>query len=54
MVPGEIGILPEHRGVTETLPGVIGPSWALMDFSEERERQPGQAACPLPLWSELD
>ena len=24
-VPGEIGILPEHRGVTGTLPGVNGP-----------------------------
>ena len=45
MVPGEIWILPEHRGVTGTLPGVIGPSWAL----REKRRGGKRWAAPPPL-----
>ena len=45
MVLGEIGILPEYRGVTRTLPGVIGPSWAL----RERRRGCKRCAAPPPL-----
>ena len=39
---------------TGGLPEPPGSIWALMGLSGEREGQPGQAACPLPLWSELD
>ena len=49
-VLSEFGHILEYLGVTGT-PGGI---WALMGFSGERERQPGQAVRPLPLWSELD
>ena len=44
-VPGEIGILPEYRGVTGTLPGEV---MDLMGLSGEREGQPGWAARLLP------
>ena len=33
-VPGEIGILPEYRGVTGTPRGVNGPYWALVGEEE--------------------
>ena len=45
IVPGEIGILPEYRGVTGTPPGVIGPTWALKG---EEERRQEVAARPSP------
>ena len=44
-VPGEIGILPEYQGVTETLPGVIGPTWAI----REKRRGGKRWAAPPPL-----
>ena len=31
IIPGEIGILTEYRGVTGTPPGVNGPTWALVE-----------------------
>ena len=43
MVSNCIGYFPEYRGVTGTPPGVIGPSWALM---EERRQQPRGGARP--------
>ena len=45
-VPGEIGILPEYRGVTGTPPGVIGPTWALR---EKRRAGQGRPRAPSPL-----
>ena len=43
-VPGEIGILQEYQGVTGTLPGVIGPSWAI----REKRRGGKRWAAPPP------
>ena len=40
-VPGEIGILPEYRGVTGTPSGVNGPTWAMRE-----KRRAGQGAPP--------
>ena len=46
IVPGEIGILPEYRGVTGTPLGVNGPIWVLV----ERERGgQGRPHAPSPL-----
>ena len=46
MVPGEIGILPEHREVTGTPPGGY---WAYMGLEgEEGRRRRGLRAPPLP------
>ena len=45
MVPGEIGILPEYRGVTETPPRVNGPIWALR---EKRRGGQGRPHSPPP------
>ena len=44
-VSGEIGILPEHRGVTGTLPGVY---WAYMGLEGEERRKQEVAARPSP------
>ena len=46
MVPGEIGILPERRGVTGTLPGVNGPYWPMR---EKRRAGQGRPRAPSPL-----
>ena len=46
IVPGEIGILPEHREVTGTPGGVIGPTWASREKREGGRR--GPRAPPLP------
>ena len=40
IVPGEIGILSEHREVTGTPPGVIGPTWASREKREGTRRGP--------------
>ena len=45
MVPDEIGILPEHRGVTGNLPRVNGPHEPKV---EKRKGLPGQARAPSP------
>src|SRR3954468_4102248 len=46
MVPSEIGILLEYRGVTGTPPGVNGPIWALR---EKRRGGQGRPRAPSPL-----
>ena len=46
IVPGEIGILPEYREVTETARGVIGPTWASREKREGGRK--GRRAPPLP------
>ena len=51
MVPGEIGILSEHRGVTETLPGVIGPSWALVEKRRGGQGRPHAPSPSSPNWT---
>ena len=43
IVPGEIRIFPAYQGVTETPPGVNGPTWALV------ERKRGGKGWPRPL-----
>src|SRR4051812_20693840 len=45
MVPSEIGILLEYRGVTGTPPGVNGPIWALR---EKRRGGQGRPRAPSP------
>src|SRR4051812_13203782 len=45
MVPSEIGILPEYRGVTGTPPGDNGPIWALR---EKRRGGQGRPRAPSP------
>ena len=50
----EFRVISEKIGVPE---GYRNPPVELMGhmgLSGEREGRPGQAACPLPLWSELD
>ena len=49
IVPGEIGIFPEYRGVTGTPPGVY---WAYMGLEGEERRRQEVAARPPPPWSE--
>ena len=39
IVPGEIGIFPEYRGVTGTPPGVY---WAYMGLEGEERREGGR------------
>ena len=48
MVPGEIGILPEHREVTGTPRGVIGPTWASREKREGGRRGPRAPTLPSP------
>ena len=48
IVPGEIGILPEYRGVTGTPPGVIGPTWALREKRKGGKRWPRAPPLPSP------
>ena len=45
IVPGEIGIFLEYRGVTGTPPGVY---WAYMGLEGEEIRRQEVAACPSP------
>ena len=45
-VPDEIGILPEHRGVPETPPGVNGPTWASGEKREGGRRGPATLGAP--------
>ena len=45
IVPGEIGILPEHREVTGTPPGGY---WAYMGLEGEEGRRQEGAALPYP------
>ena len=45
IVLGEIGILPEYRGVTGTPPGVIGSTWAIR---EKRRAGQGRPRAPSP------
>ena len=45
IVPGEIGILPEHGEVTGTPPG---GNWANMGLKGEEERRQEVAARPSP------
>ena len=40
-VPGEIGILPEYRGLPEPPRGLNGPTWALV----EKEGSKGSVGC---------
>ena len=47
-VPGEIGILPEYRGVTGTPPGVIGPTWALREKRRAGQGRPRPPSPPSP------
>ena len=52
MVPDEIGIFPEHRAVTGTLPGAI---WAFMGLSGKVKGLPTRGWLPPPHGeSELD
>ena len=48
IVSGEIGILPEYRGVTGTPPGVNGPTWALREKRRagQEEGAPGGILLP--------
>src|SRR3954468_3470667 len=48
MVPSEIGILPEYRGVTGTPRGVNGPLWALREKGERGRKGPRAPPPPSP------
>ena len=48
-VPGEIGILPEYREVTETPGGLNGPTWALVEV----EGSKGSVGVPPKAQTEL-
>ena len=50
MVPGEIGILPENRGVTGTLPGSV---WALLGLSGKEEEAAKVGADTSPTYLEF-
>ena len=47
-------VISEKTGVLEGYRNPPGEVMGLMGPSGEREGRPGWAACPLPLWSELD
>ena len=48
MVPGEIGIIPEHREVIGTPPPLLGGIWALMGFSGKEGKGAREGAPPKP------
>ena len=52
--PEEFRVISEKIGVPEGYRNPSGELMGHMGLSGEREGRPGQAARPLPLWSELD
>ena len=53
-IPEVFRVISEKTGVPEGYRNPPGEVMGHMGLSGEREGRPGQAACPLPLWSGLD
>ena len=51
MVPGEIGILPEYRGVTGTPRGVNGPHGPKVEKRKGSQGRPRAPSPPSPNWT---
>ena len=49
IVPGEIRIFPEYRGVIGTPPRVIGPTWVLREKRKGGKRWPRAPPLPSPI-----
>ena len=51
MVPGEIGIILEHREVIGTPGEVYGPYWALVERGEKVQKVACASPLPKPYWT---